>query len=140
MKDNFFIDTNIIVYLFDDRYPKKQKISKDIMHKGLKDRAGKISFQVIQEFTNVAINKFEETILKKDLTHFIKKILLPLNSGFQSVDLINKAIEINYSHSISFYDALILSATIEANCKVLYTEDMEHGFKIDGVKVVNPFV
>jgi len=50
-----------------------------------------------------------------------------------------KAIDIFQKHKISFWDALIVSAASEARYRVLFTEDLNHGQKIEGVKIVNPF-
>ena len=42
-------------------------------------------------------------------------------------------------HGLSFYDALIVAAAIEAGCDTLFTEDMQHGRKFAGLTIVNPF-
>ena len=43
-------------------------------------------------------------------------------------------------HGISFYDALIVASAIEAGCNILYSEDMQHGRRIGGLAIVNPFL
>ncbi len=43
-------------------------------------------------------------------------------------------------HGLPFYDALIVSAAIEAGCDTLFSEDMQHGRSIGGLAIVNPFV
>jgi len=40
---------------------------------------------------------------------------------------------------LSFWDALVLRAAKEGGCSILYTEDLQHGRTIDGVRVLNPF-
>jgi predicted nucleic acid-binding protein len=43
-------------------------------------------------------------------------------------------------HGFSFWDALVLRMAKQAGCRVLLSEDMQHGQEIDGVKIVNPFL
>jgi predicted nucleic acid-binding protein len=39
----------------------------------------------------------------------------------------------------SFYDSLIISAALHANCAILFTEDLQHGQKVQNLKITNPF-
>ncbi|WP_292994765.1 hypothetical protein [Nitrosomonas sp.] len=39
-----------------------------------------------------------------------------------------------------FTDALIVAAALESGCTRLYTEDLQHGQKIDGLVIENPFI
>ena len=49
------------------------------------------------------------------------------------------AIDIHRLHDVSFWDGLIIQAARSAGCRVLYTEDLQHGRRFDGLEVVNPF-
>ncbi len=53
--------------------------------------------------------------------------------------LILGAIDLHRLHRLSFWDALIVRAALQARCAVLYTEDLSHGQRIDGVRIVNPY-
>lgn len=59
---------------------------------------------------------------------------LPTN---QSV--LHDAFQLAAEHHLQTYDAIILAAAAQADCEVLYSEDMQHGFEWHGVLVVNPF-
>ena len=54
MNDNFFLDTNIIVYSFDQSSAPKAEVADRLLRHGLLTRKGVISYQVVQEFFNVA--------------------------------------------------------------------------------------
>ena len=54
-KDRYFIDTNIIVYMFDKDHPQKRETAIRIVKEALESGKGVISYQVIQEFCNVAL-------------------------------------------------------------------------------------
>ena len=49
------------------------------------------------------------------------------------------AIDLHRLHQVSFWDALIVRAAKEGGCSVLYSEDLQDGRTIDGVRIVNPF-
>jgi predicted nucleic acid-binding protein len=54
-------------------------------------------------------------------------------------EIIEGALALHAVRGTSFYDALILQAAIVSGCSVLFTEDMEDGALVAGVRVVNPF-
>jgi len=55
-------------------------------------------------------------------------------------ELILAAIELSDKHQFSFWDALIIQAAISANCKVLFTEDLQHQQRLGELEIINPFL
>jgi predicted nucleic acid-binding protein len=49
------------------------------------------------------------------------------------------AIDLHRLHGFSFWDALVLRSAQQSGCRVLLSEDFQHGRAIDGIQVVNPF-
>ncbi|MBI4518672.1 MAG: hypothetical protein HY699_22990 [Deltaproteobacteria bacterium] len=49
------------------------------------------------------------------------------------------AIDVSLLHQLSFWDALIVGAARKADCSVLYTEDLQHGRRFNGLSIINPF-
>ena len=49
------------------------------------------------------------------------------------------AVDLHRLHGFSFWDALVLRSAKQSGCRVLFSEDFQHGREIDGVTVVNPF-
>ena len=100
---------------------------------------GKLSVQVLNEFTAVRDASNGETgarsaeAVSDVLTTVIRRCALTL-------DLHNSARALAADHGLSFYDALIVAAAIEAGCDTLFSEDMQHGRSIGGLAIVNPFV
>ena len=78
MSDRYFIDTNIFAYTFDKKSKKKAKISKEIVAHSLSSNEGIISYQVVQEFLNIATRKFKTPLKIQDSKIYLRKILLPL--------------------------------------------------------------
>ncbi len=140
MSDKFFLDTNILVYSFDTGKPSKQKTAKQLIKAALDQGTGCTSYQVIQEFLNVATRKFESPLSIADCQRYLSAVLEPLCEVFTSIGLYHQALELRERWQYSFYDSLILAAALQAHCKILYTEDLQQGQKIDKLIIRNPFL
>jgi predicted nucleic acid-binding protein len=127
-----FFDTNILVYAFLD--VAKREAALNLIASG-----GVISAQVLNEFTNVARRKREREWAE------IKRAVSVIRSRFADIvpltaDIHASALELARDRRLSFYDALIVAAALEAGCNMLYTEDMQHGGKFGGLTIINPFI
>lgn len=140
MSDKFFIDTNIFIYSFDKTDIKKQEIAKDIICDALDSFNGCISYQVIQEFLNVATQKFKTPLTTNDCCKYLEDVLEPLCEVFSSINHYKDVLEIKQGWRYSFYDSLIISAALSVNCNILYTEDLQHDQHIRGLTIINPFI
>ena len=138
MPAEFFLDTNVLVYTFDRRAPEKQTRARDLVERALRTGEGTVSFQVVQEFLNVALRKFERPLSNEEALRYLRDVLDPLCSVFPSISLYETALSLHRRWRFSFYDALIVAAALESNCKVLYSEDLQDGQEIESLTVVNP--
>jgi predicted nucleic acid-binding protein len=102
-------------------------------------RLGVVSYQVVQEFLNVAVRKFEERMSASATQVFLQRILWPMCEVFPDLDLYSEAISVREETGWDFYDSLIVSAAVRAGCPVLLTEDLQAGRKVRGVEIRNPF-
>lgn len=139
-KDRYFIDTNIIIYLFSKKEPAKQEAAKEILNNAHITGKGVISYQVIQEFCNVALKKFEVPLSLEDCKTFINNFMFPICNIYPGTDIINTCMDIKFETGYGFYDSLILAAAYKDNCKVIYSEDLTSGQKIRDMVICNPFL
>ena len=139
MSGRFFLDTNILVYTFDSRMPAKQQKARQLVADALLTHKGLISFQVVQEFLNVASSKFAHPLSLQDCQEYLKNVLAPLCEVLPSIELYERAIEIGERWRYSFYDFLIIAAALEAECQTLYSEDLQHQQTIQELTIINPF-
>lgn len=139
MSDKYFIDTNVFVYSLDAKSAANREIARDLIAAALEKGRGVISSQVVQEFLNAATRKFAVPLKLEDAKKYLYVVLDPLCEIFSSTDLCHQALEITAEWRLSFYDALIVAAALQAECAVLYSEDMQDGQKIRGVTIRNPF-
>jgi predicted nucleic acid-binding protein len=140
MKDKYFLDTNILIYSFDHASPVKQKKANHLIKTALVESKGCISYQVIQEFLNVATKKFTPPLAVLDCQRYLDVVLQPLCQIFTSIDLYHKALDLMARWQYSFYDSLILAAALQADCKILYSEDLKHEQSINSLTILNPFL
>jgi len=138
-KDKYFIDTNLLVYLFSNKEPFKKNISLEIFKNAYTTGKGIISYQVIQEFCNVALKKFEKPLSLEDCKLFINSFLFPICTVYPGNEIFNTALEIKLETHFSFYDSLILASAYSDNCRVVYSEDLNPGQKVRDMIIVNPF-
>lgn len=140
MKDKYFVDTNIFVYSFDTQNDNKRQIANELIKTAVLDHRGCISSQVIQEFINVATKKFDTPMSITDCEKYLKNILSPICRVFTSLELYYKALDVMARWQYSFYDSLIIAAALKAECKILYSEDLQHNQKIQDLTIINPFL
>jgi predicted nucleic acid-binding protein len=139
MSDRFFLDTNIFVYLFDPASPAKQSKAEQLVLRALSSHKGVVSYQVVQEFFNLAFRKFAQPFNKFEAEQFLTSTFRPLLSIHSSSALYHSALRIHFESKLSWYDSLVVGAAIEADCRVLYTEDLQHGQRFGSLEIANPF-
>lgn len=139
MSDKFFLDTNIFVYSFDTHAKHKQIRSADLIKEALVRRQGITSSQVVQEFVNVATRKFAVPMHTADALDYLRTVLFPLCEVFPSPSLYETALHVMEDARLGWYDALVIAAAASAECATMYSEDLQSGQVIHGVKICNPF-
>jgi len=140
MNARFFLDTNIFVYSFDLSAPAKAKKAQQLIRNALTSRKGVISYQVAQEFFNVAFKRFTHPMTTAEAQQYLGAVFRPLLAIHSSAALYGEALRTKETSRISWYDALIVSAAIQSGCDRLYSEDLQHAQKFGNLQVVNPFV
>ena len=139
MSAKYFIDTNVFVYSFDNRHLSKRDQSKELIQEALKTGTGIISTQVIQEFLNVATQKFVVPLKIEDGKAYLRLVMNPLCHVYPSLALYESCLDIQAETKYSFYDSLILAAAAQSHCDILYSEDLQDGQEVRGVNIVNPY-
>jgi predicted nucleic acid-binding protein len=139
MPARYFLDTNVFVYSFDRRDRRKQRLAEKLVEQALDDHLGVISTQVAQEFLNLATGKFARRMSHTESRAYLDGVLAPLCEVFPTIALYQEALDLHTTSRYAFYDALIIAAALEAECGVLYSEDLQHGQTIRQLRIVNPF-
>lgn len=139
MSAKYFLDTNVFVYALDGAFPAKSKIAVRLIKQGLDSGNGIVSYQVVQEFFSLAFRKFAEPMSAFEAEQYLSTMFRPLLAVHSSPVLFVSALQLYGRHRLSWYDSLIIAAAQQAECNILYTEDMQHGRQLDNLRIENPF-
>ena len=132
-----FLDTNIVLYAFDDSDPRKQNIAQDLLRKAVR-RECVISVQVLSEISNTILRKL--TVGNStDLLREILDQLEPVPTVCPDERTVRRAVDCHERYGLHFYDGMIIAAAERAGCKKIWSEDLNAGQEYFGVKVENPF-
>jgi predicted nucleic acid-binding protein len=130
-----FLDTNILVYAQDRDSPAKRRRSREVIAALAQSGVGVISTQVMQEFYVAATRKL-------GVAPLAAKSVLQTFTMFEIVqtspELIDRAIDGSVLNRLSFWDALIVAAAAASGCSTIYSEDLNPGQTIQGVRIENP--
>lgn len=139
MKERVFLDTNVLVYLFDTDTPAKQRRVQELLsNRELRARLI-LSTQVLQEFY-VSVTRKLATPLGLEAAFQAVQDLAAFPVVQIDTPLILLAIQRSGKTKISFWDALIVEAALVTGATVLYSEDFQDGAVFGRVRVMNPFM
>ncbi len=137
-KDLSFVDTNVLVYAFDKSPSPKKAIARVLLNRLMEDDSLRVSTQVLQELFVTSHQESVPPLLQRGS---------PGNPGGTDrlacdcggLSTIWAAIGLAERAKISFWDGLIVAAAARSGAAVLYTEDLNDGQEILGVRISNPF-
>ena len=139
MSASTFIDTNVFVYHLDTTDARKRGIADAIVRDALATQGACISYQVVQECLNVVCVKARMLLSSEQARACMDAVLLPLMQVGASDALFHRALDVRSRWRFGFYDSLIVAAALTAGCVRLLSEDLQHGQRIEGLTVVDPF-
>ena len=134
-----FLDSNILVYLFDPTDARRKGIAEHLVSGAHHEGTAIVSFQVVQETLNVLTRKLKPAMGREDARLALQNILAPLWRIQPSAALYSRALDLQERYKFSFYDSLIVAAALEGGCARLLSEDLQHGQRIEGLRISNPF-
>ena len=133
-----FVDTNVLVYRHDTTDPSKQSRADAWVGLVARNRAGRLSFQVLQELYAVLTRKAIPTVPASTAQAIVSELTawrpIPID-----LTILERAWLLEARYSLSWWDALIVAAAQACRCEVLLTEDLQHDQVFGAVRVVNPF-
>ena len=139
MSEGSFLDSNVVVYAFQEKEPRKKAIASLLIESSTDGHVA-ISFQVVSETLNVLTQKAVPPLTSAEAEIALNTLLEPIWKVGPSVALYSSALALQARYRYSFYDSLIIAAALEAGCDRLFSEDLQHGQRIDGLTIVNPFL
>lgn len=138
MTDRVFVDTNVLVYRHDATDPVKQARADEWYAHLWRQRSGRLSFQVLQEMYATLTRKLKPGIAAPKAQRIVRALRAwqPIAIDFTVVE---RAWSLQERYALSWWDALIVAAAQFGACRILLTEDIQHGQTIDALRVIDPF-
>jgi predicted nucleic acid-binding protein len=137
MKDKVFLDTNVLVYAkLEDEENKPKRDTAITLIRQIQGRPV-ISVQVLNEFASVLIkHHVSNGIIQQAIQEIVEdSIVIPLD-----VALIWETWRIREKCLFSYWDSMVIAASLLSGCNILYSEDLQHEQLIDDqARIVNPF-
>jgi predicted nucleic acid-binding protein len=138
MTGRVFVDTNVLVYRSDASEPARQARA-DTWYRFLwRSHAGRLSFQVLSELYSTLTRKLRPGFDEREAREIVRELTawepVPVDLG-----VLERAWALQEGHLLSWWDALIIAAAQLSECRVLLTEDLQHGQAFGAVRVVDPF-
>ncbi|MEA5446848.1 PIN domain-containing protein [Gammaproteobacteria bacterium AB-CW1] len=132
-----FVDTNILVYAHDRDAGIRHEAAYRLMSRLWDSDTGILSTQVLQEFYVTVTRKIPSPVSPASARALIEPYTSWHVETAEPVDVL-RASEIQERHRLSFWDALIVAVADKAGAKIIYSEDLNAGQQIEGMKIVNP--
>jgi len=127
------LDTNILIYSHEDQKLTKRDIARDLLAE-----LPILSMQVVFEYLNVMkrILQFSKTDLMELGTQLIDKCdVRPVE-----ISTVHLAKNLIQKYDFQIFDSIIIASALEANCEILYSEDMQHNLIVNRqLKIINPY-
>ena len=134
----YFLDTNILVYAFDRSAGEKQTQAAQWVETCWKNENGCLSIQVLQEFYVTVTRKIVTPLDHQTARQIVADLAQWRLHAPEASDLL-QAIDLQQSYQLAFWDAQVIQSAASLSCKLLLSEDLNHGQRYGDVQVINPF-
>ena len=132
-----FVDSNVLIYAHDRDAEAKRELARALCSRLWSEQTGVLSIQVLQEFFVTVTRKLKTPIARAQAREVVRTYA-PWVISPTTPETILRATELSEAAGIDFWDALIVAAAEQSGAETLYSEDLNDGQLIAGVRVVNP--
>lgn len=135
------IDTNILVYRFDNRFPEKQRIATSLLRKGIAEDSARVAHQAVVEFIAAVTRRLAggPILEKREALREAEEILAQFEILYPNEAILRLAMRGCAAYQLSWFDAHMWAYAEFYGLTRLLTEDLEHGRLYGTVRIVNPF-
>jgi predicted nucleic acid-binding protein len=133
-----FIDTNVLVYLFDTDAPAKRERAREVVSELASNSRLVVSSQVLSELYVTVTRKLASPLEPAAALRAVADLAVYPVVAVDAA-LVQRAAARSVAEQLEYWDALILEAAVEAGAPTVYSEDLQHGRTYQGVTVQDPF-
>lgn len=136
------VDTNILVYRFDLRYPEKQRIASDYLRSGLANNTVRIPHQALLEFVSAVTRTragSRPLLDQADARREAEELLTEFTVLYPNDLVVRTALRGAAAYQLSWFDAHLWAYAEHYGLDEIVSEDFEHGRLYGSVRARNPF-
>ena len=136
------VDTNILVYRYDHRYQRKQRIATEVLRRGADDGSIRVPHQAIIEFVAVVTRPLRgHTIMPRtEALREAEELLREFKVLYPNEMILREAVRGCATYQMNWFDAHLWAYAEHYGLSELLTEDLQHDRYYGTVRVLNPFV
>jgi predicted nucleic acid-binding protein len=136
------IDTNVLVYRFDNRFPDKQKVATGILRRGIIENSVRLPHQAIIEFVAAVTRPIRGHMIlpQPDALREAEEFLQQFTVLYPNEAILRNALRGCAAYRLSWFDAHLWSYAEYYGIPVILSEDLQHDRLYGAVRVVNPFI
>ncbi len=136
------VDTNVLVYRFDARFPRKQQVATQLLRRGIADDDVRIAHQAIVEFVAAVTRPFQggPLLAAADAWREAEELLAQFSVLYPNESIVRTAIRGCATYQISWFDAHMWAYAEHYGLDAIVSEDFQHGRLYGTVRAVNPFL
>ena len=137
------VDTNVLVYRFDPRFPKKQRTATEVLRKGLLDDNVSLPHQAILEFVAVTSRPLKDgtsLLSPTDSRREGEELLSAFTVLYPNESIVRLALRGAAAYQLAWFDAHLWAYAEYYGLSEILSEDFQTDRLYGTVRVVNPFL
>jgi len=136
------VDTNVLVYRFDARFPEKQARANELLRRGIAEDSLRVPHQAIVEFvaaTTRSLKDFGPLLTADEARREAEELLDQFEILYPNEPIVRLALRGMAAYQLSWFDAHIWAYAEHHALDELFSEDFQHDRRYGTVHVINPF-
>jgi predicted nucleic acid-binding protein len=137
------VDTNVLVYRYDPRFPEKQRIAAALLREGIVEGGLRLPHQAILEFvaaTTRPLAGASPLLTPEEARREAEELLAQFEVLYPSEPLVRLAVRGAAAYQLAWFDAHLWAYAEHYGLDELISEDFQHGRVYGSVRVRNPFL
>lgn len=136
------VDTNVLVYRVDRRFPEKQRIAAEILRRGILDDSIRVPHQAIVEFVAAVSRSIKGHLILKpaEALREAEEFLKQFTVLYPNEAILREAMRGCAAYQLNWFDAHLWSYAEHYGLEEILTEDLQHDRLYGTVRIVNPFL
>ena len=137
------IDTNVLVYRFDPRFPEKQRTATDLLRAGIQEGTLRVPHQAIVEFVAAVTRPLIDgapLLSREDALREAEELLTQFPVLYSNDAVVRTALRGAGAYRLPWFDAHLWAYAEHYGLKELVSEDFQHGRLYGSVRARNPFL